>query len=68
MILIATEAIVTHDGGMFFLSILEGLSGGLRFQDSPLYRYPHRSAEEAVRGDAKRIFNDIEACMERFHE
>ena len=53
---------------MILLSILQGLSSGLRLQESALYRYPHRSAEESVRGDAKRIFADIEACMERIYE
>ena len=53
---------------MLLLHILQGLSSGLRFHESPLYRYPYRSADEAVRGDAKRINNDIETCLERLYE
>jgi hypothetical protein len=53
---------------MFILTILQGLSAGLRVQESALYRYPYRAAEEAFRGDAKRIREDIEASMERGHE
>jgi len=53
---------------MKLLHILQGLSSGLRFHESPLYRYPHRSADESVRGDAKRIYGDIETCMERLYE
>lgn len=53
---------------MFFFTILQGLSAGLRIQESPLYRYPYRSAEQAFRGDAKRIRGDIEASLERGHE
>jgi hypothetical protein len=66
--LIATRAIIAHDARMVLLHILQGLSSGLRLQESPLYRYPHRNAEESVRGDAKRIFADIEVCMERIYE
>lgn len=54
-----------HDARMLFFTILQGLSAGLRVQESPLYRYPYRSAEEAFRGDAKRIRKDIEASVER---
>jgi hypothetical protein len=53
---------------MWVFTVFEGLSAGLRVQESPLYRYPYRSAEEAFRGDAKRIRDDIEASMERGHE
>ena len=49
-------------------NILQGLSSGLRVHESALYRYPYRSAEEAFRGDAKRIRNDIESSLERNHE
>lgn len=52
----------------WLLSIAEGLSAGLRFQDSPLYRHPYRSADEAFRGDAKRVAGDIRAMMERDDE
>jgi hypothetical protein len=48
----------------WLLSIAEGLSAGLRVQESALYRHPYRSADEAFRGDAKRIAGDIEASME----
>lgn len=50
----------------WLFTILQGLSSGLRVQESPLYRYPYRSAEEAIRGDAKRIGSDIETCLERY--
>lgn len=53
---------------MLLLDILQGLSGGLRLQESALYRYPYRNAEEAFRGDAKRVNIDIEICMERLYE
>ena len=53
---------------MFLLTIVQGLSAGLRLHESPLYRYPYRKAEEAIRGDAKRIFADIETVMERLYE
>jgi hypothetical protein len=53
---------------MWFLSMLQGLSAGLRLQESPLYRYPYRHAGEAFRGDTKRIAQDIEATMERIYE
>ena len=53
---------------MILLTILQGLSSGLRVHESPLYRYPYRTAEEAFRGDAKRIRNDIEGSLERGHE
>ena len=53
---------------MLLLTIIQGLSAGLRTQESPLYRYPYRYAEEAIRGDAKRIAADIEACLERLYE
>lgn len=57
-----------HDGRMFIFTILQGLSAGLRVQESALYRYPYRSAEQAFRGDAKRISGDIQASLERGHE
>jgi len=53
---------------MFLLTIMQGLSAGLRVHESPLYRYPYRSAEEAFRGDAKRVRDDIEASLEAEHE
>jgi hypothetical protein len=49
----------------WLLTIIEGLSAGLRVQESPLYRHPYRSADEAFRGDAKRIAGDMIATMER---
>jgi len=52
----------------WFLLIMEGLSAGVRIQESPLYRHPYRSADEAFRGDSKRIASDIEATMERIYE
>jgi len=65
---LATYTRVAHDAAMWVFTVFEGLSAGLRVQESPLYRYPYRSAEEAFRGDAKRIRDDIEASMERGHE
>ena len=53
---------------MWIFTILQGMSSGLRLQESMLYRYPYRSAEEAFRGDAKRIGGDIEAALEVFDE
>lgn len=52
----------------WLLTIAEGLSAGLRLQESALYRYPYRNADEAFRGDRKRIARDIEASMERDDE
>lgn len=46
-------------------TILQGLSLGLRVQESALYRYPYRNAEEAFRGDAKKIGDDIFYSLER---
>ena len=65
---LATQPILAHDGGMLLLAIFQGLSAGLRLQESLLYRSPYRNAEEAIRGDAKRIYGDIEVCMERLYE
>ena len=48
------------------MTLLEGLSAGLRVHESPLYRYPYRSAAEAFRGDMKRIAADIDASMESY--
>ena len=53
---------------MFLMTLLQGLSAGLRMQESPLYRYPYRTAQEAIRGDAKRVYADIETCLERIYE
>lgn len=52
----------------WLLTIVEGMSAGLRLQESALYRYPYRSADEAFRGDNKRISGDIAASMERTDE
>lgn len=52
----------------WLLAIAEGLSSGLRLQASALYRHPYRSADEAFRGDAKRIAEDIAASTERVYE
>jgi hypothetical protein len=65
---VATGARIAHDGGMLIFTILQGLSSGLRVHESPLYRYPYRTAEEAFRGDAKKIYQDVEASLERGHE
>ena len=59
---------LAHDGAMLLWNILQGLSSGLRVHESPLYRYPYRSAEEAFRGDAKRVRDDIEKSLEQGHE
>jgi hypothetical protein len=53
---------------MFLWNLLQGLSAGLRVHESALYRYPCRSAQEAFRGDAKRIHKDIETSLEQGHE
>jgi len=47
------------------LNIFEGLSAGLRLQESAIYRHPYRSADEAFRGDGKKISGDIATAMER---
>jgi hypothetical protein len=52
----------------WFFTVLQGLSAGLRVHESPLYRYPYRNAAEAIRGDAKRIAEDIDASMEQYRE
>ena len=52
----------------WLFTVLEGVSAGLRVQESPLYRYPYRNAAEAFRGDTKRIAADIEASMEHRRE
>jgi hypothetical protein len=44
---------------------MEGLSAGLRVTESPLYRYPYRNAAEAIRGDQKRIGEDIMTALEK---
>ena len=59
---------LAHDVRMLFWTILQGLSSGLRVHESALYRYPYRNAEEAFRGDAKRIRYDIETSLEQSHE
>ena len=65
---LASRVRLAHDVAMLFLNILQGLSSGLRVHESALYRYPYRSAEEAFRGDAKRIRDDIETSLEQSHE
>lgn len=65
---LASCIFIAHDARMWILTIWQGLSAGLRVQDSPLYRYPYRSAAEAFRGDAKRIGGDIQASLERRYE
>ncbi len=52
----------------WLLNIAEGLSGGLRLQESALYRHPYRSSDQAFRGDLKRISGDIRTVMERDDE
>ena len=67
--MLASLVIFAHDTGMNVLQwIAEGLSAGMRLHESPLYRHPYRSADEAFRGDGKRIAHDIETVMEREHE
>jgi hypothetical protein len=63
--MIAMPAALAQNARMWLLTVWQGLSAGLRVHESPLYRYPYRSAEEAFRGDAKRIAVDIEHSMER---
>lgn len=65
---LASRRKLAHDGAMFLLNLLQGLSSGLRVHESALYRYPYRSAQEAFRGDAKRIHKDIETSLEQEHE
>lgn len=65
---LARSFLLPQNDGMWFLTILEGLSAGLRVQESPLYRHPYRSADEAIRGDGKRIAGDMMATMERTDE
>lgn len=57
-----------YHAGMWFLNIFQGLSAGLRIQDSGLYRHPYRNGNEAFRGDAKRIAQDITISLEKFDE
>lgn len=52
----------------WLLHMAEGLSAGLRLQESALYRHPYRSSDEAFRGDLKRIAADIKTVMERDDE
>jgi hypothetical protein len=52
----------------WLLTMVEGLSAGLRLQPSAIYRHPYRSADEAFRGDAKRISGDMMASLEETHE
>jgi hypothetical protein len=52
----------------WLLHMAEGLSAGLRLQESALYRHPYRSSDEAFRGDLKRIASDIQSVMEHDHE
>ncbi len=56
---------ISHMQWMF--GLFEGLSAGLRVTESPLYRYPYRNAAEAIRGDYKRIAEDINATLEKYH-
>lgn len=65
---LATALKLAHDACMLLWNILQGLSSGLRVHESPLYRYPYRTAREAFRGDAKRITEDVHASMEQQHE
>ena len=50
----------------WLMTLLQGISAGLRVHESPLYRYPYRNAAEAFRGDMKRIAADIDASMESY--
>lgn len=51
----------------WLFGLMEGLSAGLRVTESPLYRYPYRNAAEAIRGDHKRIAEDITTTLEKYH-
>lgn len=51
----------------WLFGLMEGLSAGLRVTESPLYRYPHRSAAQAFRGDEKRIAEDITTTLEKYN-
>jgi hypothetical protein len=50
-------------GVMFIAQVIQGVISTLTVASSPLYRYPYRSAEEAFRGDAKKITGDIEHAI-----
>lgn len=50
---------------MLLSHVFKGIVSTLTFTSSPLYRYPYRSAAEAIRGDGKRIGGDIEAALEQ---
>lgn len=65
---LAEASKLAHNGVMFILTIWQGLSAGLRVQESPLYRYPYRSADEAFRGDGKRVRADVQASLEKRYE
>lgn len=51
----------------WLLGLLEGMSSGLRVTESALYRYPHRTAAQAFRGDEKRVARDMITVMEKYH-
>ena len=48
---------------MFITHILRGITSPFTVTSSALYRYPYRNAEEAFRGDAKRISRDISQAL-----
>lgn len=48
-----------------WLDTIRGMMSALSTASSPLYRYPYRNADEAFRGDWKRIGGDIEAVLEK---
>lgn len=66
--MLASATKLAHDMVMFLWNLLQGLSAGLRVHESALYRYPYRTAQEAFRGDAKRVHKDIETSLEQGHE
>lgn len=47
------------------IQTLRGVVSVLSISASPLYRYPYRDANEAFRGDWKRIAGDVERTLTR---
>jgi hypothetical protein len=50
---------------MFFNHVIRGITSSFTVTASPLYRYPYRNADEAFRGDWKRIGKDIGHALEQ---
>jgi hypothetical protein len=50
---------------MFWSHVIRGMTSSFTVTSSGLYRYPYRNAEEAFRGDWKRIGKDISAAIQQ---